>query len=151
MKIQFSYNLHPKFAYWLLQIDHKLKKKMTMASESSDMTPSSIVFWCCFESFVKFSYWSVFHVNIITGSEVMTIFFYKGLTRNPNIGNTSIWVSPNIWRLRQVRNTQFGTNFSNKMVLNAVKSQGYNFYRFWVIKGKQITRSTLKVKKTATQ
>ena len=27
---------------------------------------------------VKFSYWSKFHVNIITGSGVMKIFFYKG-------------------------------------------------------------------------
>ena len=30
-----------------------------------------------------------FHNNIITGSGVMTIFVYKGLTRNPEIGNTS--------------------------------------------------------------
>ena len=29
-----------------------------------------------------------FHVNIITGSQVLTIFFYKGLTRNPKIENT---------------------------------------------------------------
>ena len=29
-----------------------------------------------------------FHVNIITSSGVMTIFFSKGLTRNPEIGNT---------------------------------------------------------------
>ena len=40
-------------------------------------------FWRCFVSLVKFSYWSKFHVNIITGSGVMTIFFYKGLTGNP--------------------------------------------------------------------
>ena len=39
-------------------------------------------FWRCFVSLVKFSYWSKFHVNIITGSGIMTIFFYKGLTRN---------------------------------------------------------------------
>ena len=31
-----------------------------------------------------------FHVNIITGSEAMTIFVYKGLTRNPEITNTAI-------------------------------------------------------------
>ena len=35
--------------------------------------------------FVKFSCWSKFHVNIITGSAIMTISFYKGLTRNPEI------------------------------------------------------------------
>ena len=33
-------------------------------------------------SLVKFSYWSKFHVKMITGSEVITIFVYKGLTRN---------------------------------------------------------------------
>ena len=44
----------------------------------------------CFVSLVKFSYMSKFHVNIITGSEVMTISFYKEMTRNPEIGNTSV-------------------------------------------------------------
>ena len=55
------------------------------------------IFWRCFVSLVRFSYWSKFHVNIITGSGVMTIFFYKGLTRNPEIWNTTVWVLPNIW------------------------------------------------------
>ena len=32
-------------------------------------------FWSCFVSLVRFSYWSEFYVNIITGSGVMTIFF----------------------------------------------------------------------------
>ena len=49
----------------------------------------------------------------------MTIFFYKGLTRNPEIRNTSLWDLPNIWRLERVRDTKFGTNVSNKMLLNA--------------------------------
>ena len=31
-----------------------------------------------------------FHNNIITGSGVMTIFVYKGLIRNPEIGNTTV-------------------------------------------------------------
>ena len=38
------------------------------------------IFWRCFVSLVKFSYWSKFHVNFITGSGIMTIFFYTGLT-----------------------------------------------------------------------
>ena len=42
-------------------------------------------FKSCFVSPVKFSYWSRFHVNIITGSGVIIIFFNKGLTRNPEI------------------------------------------------------------------
>ena len=89
-----------------------------------------------FVSLVKFSYWSKFHVNIITGSGIMTIFFYKGLTRNPEIGNTPVWVFPNIWRLWRVMDTTFGTNVSNRILLNAAKFQGYSFSHFWVIEGK---------------
>ena len=93
-------------------------------------------FWHCFVSLVKVSYWSTFHVNIISASGIMTIFFYKGLTRNPEIGNTPVWVLPNIWRLGRVMDTKFGTNVFNRMLLNAAKFQGYSFNRFWVIKGK---------------
>ena len=49
------------------------------------------LFWSCPVSLVKLNYWSKFHVNIITRSGIMTIFFYKGLTRNPEIGNTPVW------------------------------------------------------------
>ena len=93
-------------------------------------------FWHCFLSLAKFSYWSKFHVNIITGSGVTTISFYKGLTRNLEIGNTPVWILPNIWRLEGVRNTKFGTSVSNKMLLNAAKCQRCSFYCFWVIKRK---------------
>ena len=92
-------------------------------------------FWGCFVSLVKFSYWNKFHVNIITGSGIMTILFYKGLTRNPEIGNTLVWVLPNIWRLGKIMDTKFGMNVSNRMLLNAAKFQRYSFYHFWV-KGK---------------
>ena len=54
---------------------------MTMRSQFVDMTSSS----ARRVSFVEFSYWSKFHVNIITGFGVMTIFVHKGLTRNPEI------------------------------------------------------------------
>ena len=84
-------------------------------------------FWRCFVSLGKFSYWSKFHVNIISGSGVMTIYFCKGLTRNSGIGNNPVWVLPNIWRLGWVRITKFGTNLSDKMLLNAAKCQGYSF------------------------
>ena len=43
-----------------------------------------------FVSLVKFSHWSAFHVNIITGSGVMAISFYKGLTRNPEIESIQV-------------------------------------------------------------
>ena len=109
---------------------------MAITSQFSNMTSSSIFFWRCYVSLVKFRYWSKFHVSIITGSGIMTIPFYKGLTRNPEIRNTPIWVLPNIWRLERVTNTKFGTNVSNKILLNAAKCQRCSFYRFWVIKGK---------------
>ena len=68
--------------------------------------------WRGFVSFVKFSYWSKFHVNIITGSGIMTTFFYKRLTRNPEIGNTPVWVLPGIWRLGKIIDIKFGMNVS---------------------------------------
>ena len=89
------------------------------------------IFWRRFVSFVEFSYWFKFHVNIISCSRVMIISFYKGLTRNPEIGNTRVWVLPNIWRLGQVTDTKLGMNVSNKMLLNAAKWQSYSFFHFW--------------------
>ena len=67
---------------------------------------------------------------------VMLIFLYNGLTRNPKIRNILLWVFPNIWRLGRVRDTKFGINVSNEMLLNTAKYQGYSFYRSWVIKRK---------------
>ena len=112
-------------------------------SQSSDMPSSSNFFDVIF--FLLSSYWSKFYVNIITGSGVMTISFYKGLTRNPEIGNTPVWVLPNTRRLGLVRNAKFGANVSTKMLLNPAKYQGYSFYRFWVIKEKPTTRTGVKL------
>ena len=106
-----------------------------MTSQFSDMTSLSN-FLTFFLSFVKFSYWSKCHVNIITGSGVMIISFYEVLTKNPEIGNTPVWVLHNIWRLGRVKNTKFGTNVSNKILINAAKCQGCTFYHFWVINRK---------------
>ena len=53
--------------------------KMTMTSQFFVWHDINVnFFWRYFVSLVKFSYWSKFHVNIITGSRIMTIFFYKG-------------------------------------------------------------------------
>ena len=49
----------------------------------------------------------------------MTIFLSKELTRNLKIGNASACGA---------RDTKFGTNFSNEMLLNAEFCQGYSFY-----------------------
>ena len=46
------------------------------------------------------------------------IFVYKGFTRNPEIGNISLWVLNNICKLRLVTDSKFGTNVSNKTLLN---------------------------------
>ena len=117
----------------LLQIGRKLEKWQWHYNLPT--WPHCLIFWRCIVSLVKFSYWSKFHVNIFTGSGVMTISFYEASTRNSEIGNTPVWVLPNIWRLVQIRNIKFCMILSNKMLLNAAKPQGYGFYRFWVIKG----------------
>ena len=72
-------------------------------------------FWRCFVSFWLSS--------LVTGPSFMSIsslvlelwIFYKGLTRNPEIRNTPVWVLRNIWILGRVMNTKFGTNVSNRM------------------------------------
>ena len=67
------------------------------------------------------SYWSKFYVNIITGSGVMTIYFYKRLTRNPEIGNIPVWVLSNICRLGQARDAKIGIDVPDEIILNAAK------------------------------
>ena len=111
-------------------------------SWKDDKTSSSIFLKLLSISLVKFSYWSKFLVNIITGSGVMAILIYKEL-KSQIIGNIPIWVLPNNWRLKQVRNTKFGMNVSKKMLLNAAKCQGYTFYHFWVIKEKPTVESKI--------
>ena len=71
-------------------------------------------FWRCLFSLVRCSYWFKFHVNIITGSKVMTIFVYKGLTRNSEIVNTLNRLLPNIRGLREVRNIKYDMIVSSK-------------------------------------
>ena len=90
--------------------------------------------WPCSISLVKFIFWPRFQVNLMTG--VTTIFVYKESIRNLEIVNTPVWVLHNIWRVGEVRDTEFGTNVSNKMLLIAYKFQVYSFYRCWLIKGK---------------
>ena len=81
MGLEFGFWIAPNWSYI---------RKMAMGSQISDMTSSSVFFDVVFFSLVRFTYWSKFRVNIITGSEVKTIFFYKELTRNPEIGNTPV-------------------------------------------------------------
>ena len=62
---------------------------------------------------------------------------YKGLARNPQLGNTPVWVLHDIFTLGRVMDTKLGTIVSNEMLLNGANCQGYSFYCFWVIKRKQ--------------
>ena len=48
----------------------------------------------------------------------MTIFFYKGLTRNPKNWNNPRLSFPQYLEMGQVRDTKFDTNLSNEMLLN---------------------------------
>ena len=65
--------------------------------------------------------------------ELWQFLFMKDLTRNSKKKNTCVWVLSNFWRQGQVRDTKFGTNVSNKYLLNAAKYQVHSFYSFWVI------------------
>ena len=56
----------------LLQIGYKLKHNGFTVFWYEIIVK---VFWHCFVSLVKFSYWSKFHIDIITGSWVMTFTF----------------------------------------------------------------------------
>ena len=101
-----------------------------MMLQFAKMTSSSKNFFSYLLSLATFSYWSRYHVYIMTGSAVKKIFFYKGFTRISDIGSNDVWAFPNIWRLGQVRDAIFGMNSSNKMLVNAAKCQGYSFLPF---------------------
>ena len=100
-----------------------------MKSQFLNMT-SSPIFLTLLSFVVKFSYLSKIHVNTMIGSGFMTIFVYKRLTRNPEIGNTLVCVLANTDSLERDRDIKFSTNVSKKMLLNAAKCEGYNFSRF---------------------
>ena len=106
-------------------------RKMTMTSQFSDMTSTSIFF-----DVVLFLLSS-----LVTDPSFMSIsslvlelwqlsLLIRDWPENPEIGNTPVWALPNIWRLKQVRNTKFGTKVSNKMLLNSAKCQSYCFLLF---------------------
>ena len=135
MKIYVLEIMHLEFGF-RIAADWPKIGQITMLSQFADRMLSSNFFLRFFISRFNFSYWSKFHVSIITSSWVMTILVYKGLIKNPEIGNVPVWVLPNIWTLGQVEDTKFSTNVCNEKLLNATKFQGYKFYLFWIIKGK---------------
>ena len=70
---------------------------------------------------------------------VMTVFFYKRLFGNLEIGNTPVWVLPDIWKLGHVRNklVKIGKNLARISLIKSYwKCQGYMFYLFRFIEMK---------------
>ena len=65
---------------------------------NSDLDIMTSIFFEVVLSLVKFSSWSKFHANIITGSGVTTIFDYKRLTRSPEIVQKS---TSEFWRFAE--------------------------------------------------
>ena len=92
--------------------------------------------WRYFISIVKFNYWSKFHVNIITGSGIMTVFFCKGLTRNPEIENAPVRVLPNIWRWDELWIPNLARMSLTECYWMLQTSRVTAFSVSWVIKGK---------------
>ena len=93
------------FGIWLLDCS----KVVMNLKNGNDFT----VFWrgvnvnfVDVDSLVKFSYWSKFRVNIITGSGVMTISFYKGWPeiQRSEIAPSEIWPISGDWRKLQIPN-----------------------------------------------
>ena len=80
--------MRPESGFQLLQIGRKLEKLQWRHNFS--IWRQIQFFLTLFVSLVKFSYLAKFDVNIITGSGVMTISFYKGLTRNLVIRNARL-------------------------------------------------------------
>ena len=113
----------------LLQISHKLKNDNDVTVCWNDVIVN--FFSCSFVSLVKFSYWSMFHVNIITGSS----FLLQGLDQKSGNRKYARLSFSQYLETGQVRDTKLGTNVSNEMLLNAAKYQGYSFYCSWAIKG----------------
>ena len=101
-----------------------------MTSQFTNMTSSSTFFFC----------------GIVTGRNFMSVSLlvlelwqFSFIRDWSGFRKSEIELSeffPNIWRLGRIRDSTFGMNVSNKMLLNAAKCQAYSIYRFWVITGK---------------
>ena len=78
------------------------------------------VFWrCC-----------IFLVEFHSGPSVIPNHYW--FWSYHNFGNVSSEFCSISWDLGRVRDTRFGTNVSNEMLLNTAKCQGYSFYLLWV-------------------
>ena len=105
---------------------------MTMTSQFPDMTAPSI-FWCCFIFLVNFSYWSKFHVNIHRWFWNYEHFFIRDWLeiRKSKIPTSDFCPISGDWDKLEI------PNFARMSLINFY-CQCCSFYRFWVIKGKQM-------------
>ena len=114
---------------------------MAMMSQFANMMPLSIFYASVFFLSSLVTVPSFLWISLLV-LELWQI-FYKGLTRNLEIRNTSVWVLPNIWRLGWIRDAKFGTNVPDKNLLHTENCQDCSCYCFWVIKikptGRKIT------------
>ena len=85
--------------------------------------------------FVTFIYLSKFHVSIITGSGVMTIFVYKGFYEKFRNWKPPLLSFVQYLETGAIEDTKFDINVSNEKLIDAAKCHVYIFYRFWVNKG----------------
>ena len=107
----------PESGFWVAPIGHKSENDYDVRICLNCVIVN--FFWRCCVSLVKFTNWFKFHINtIISVWLTIALFVCKGLTRNAGIRSTPIWVLPNILRLAQIKDTKFGTNISNKKLLN---------------------------------
>ena len=86
--------MHPESGWLQMIINRKSNDDVKICHH--DIVTS--IFFDVVVSLVKFSYWSKFHANIITGSGVTTIFDYKRLTRSPEIVQKS---ASEFWRFAE--------------------------------------------------
>ena len=108
---------------------------MMTTSQFVDTTPSTILFDV-----------GVFHLvngpNFMRISKLvlrMTIPIYKGFDRKSRYQKYPPLNFVQYLETKTRNDTKFGNNASNEKLLKVAKYQVYNFYHFWIIKGKPAT------------
>ena len=134
--LQFSINENVSFADYVseMRVPDYSKSTIKQNNDSDVIISINDVIFKFFDTFL-------FSLSIlVTGPSSMSISspvlqLWQLLTRNPEIGKP--WLSfAQYMETWASRNRKFGTDVSNKMLLNAARCPCYIFYRFWVIKGK---------------
>ena len=120
--------MRPEFNFRIAPISHKSENDNDIINFWHVVVIINI-FWRGFVSLAKFSYWSKFHVNIITVSGVMTIFFYEKLTRHPKIGSTPSELCP------------ISGHWDELGIPNSARMSLIKFY--WILKNAWVTAFTV--------